>query len=218
MSKTSIAAISSVEPSSHLSVLPSSKSSGVFMKQASSSVKTNRAAAIALEKSAGGKKARRILARAGVLGAQELASTNDDDGGGSVVSAAVNPLMVVEKKGGKNKKWRVSVELSPQSCQVQVPMAAVGSAYELKQAIVEACLANLGPDGTPALWLEGDLDTMAVQFLDSETGSAVTLKESTDFGRILAARTVRVTKREFKQPKTLTHRADVELGAVNMED
>ena len=38
MSKTSIAAISSVEPSSHLSVLPSSKSSGVFMKQASSSV------------------------------------------------------------------------------------------------------------------------------------------------------------------------------------
>ena len=98
------------------------------------------------------------------------------------------------------------------------PMAAVGSAYELKQAIVEACLANLGPDGTPALWLEGDLDTMAVQFLDSETGSAVTLKESTDFGRILAARTVRVTKREFKQPKTLTHRADVELGAVNMED
>ena len=93
-----------------------------------------------------------------------------------------------------------------------------GSAYELKQAIVEACLANLGPDGTPALWLEGDLDTMAVQFLDSETGSAVTLKESTDFGRILAARTVRVTKREFKQPKTLTHRADVELGAVNMED
>ena len=94
----------------------------------------------------------------------------------------------------------------------------LGSAYELKQAVVEACLANLGPDGTPALWLEGDLDTMAVQFLDSETGSAVTLKESTDFGRILAARTVRVTKREFKQPKTLTHRADVELGAVNMED
>ena len=46
----------------------------------------------------------------------------------------------------------------------------------------------------------------------------MTLKESTDFGRILAARTVRVTKREFKQPKTLTHRADVELGAVNMED
>ena len=57
-----------------------------------------------------------------------------------------------------------------------------------------------------------------LQFLDSETGSAVTLKESTDFGRILAARTVRVTKREFKQPKTLTHRARRRLGAVNMED
>ena len=74
------------------------------------------------------------------------------------------------------------------------------------------------PAGSTVGWLEGDLDTMAVKFLDSETGSAVTLKESTDFGRILAARTVRVTKREFKQPKTLTHRADVELGAVNMED
>ena len=61
----------------------------------------------------------RIVTVVGQLPAHgpELASTNDDDGGGSVVSAAVNPLMVVEKKGGKNKKWRVSVELSPQSCQ-----------------------------------------------------------------------------------------------------
>ena len=80
-------------------------------------------------------------------------------------------------------------------------MAAVSSAWRTRaQAVVEVRPANLGPDGTPALWLEGDLDTMAVQFLDSETGSAVTLKESTDFGRILAARTVRASA--CPQPKT----------------
>ena len=105
--------------------------------------------------------------------------------------------MVVEKKGGKNKKWRVSVELSPQSCQVQVPMAAVGSAYELKQAIVEACLSNLGADVTPAGWLEGQTASMAVQFLDPQ-GSVHTLKPTTDFGLLRSSRTLRVTARAPK--------------------
>ena len=59
-------------------------------------------------------------------------------------------------------------------------MASAASAAELKQAIVEACLSNLGADVTPAGWLEGQTASMAVQFLDPQ-GSVHTLKPTTDF-------------------------------------
>ena len=39
---------------------------------------------------------------------------------------------------------------------------------ELKEAMLESFVANLGADVTPAAWIEGDLDTMAIQFLDEE--------------------------------------------------
>jgi len=39
---------------------------------------------------------------------------------------------------------------------------------DLKHAIYEACLANVGADHLPAEWLDGDLDGMQVQFLDAE--------------------------------------------------
>ena len=97
----------------------------------------------------------------------------------------------------RKKKWRVSVELGGTAFQVSVPMASAASAAELKQAIVEACLSNLGADVTPAGWLEGQTASMAVQFLDPQ-GSVHTLKPTTDFGLLRSSRTLRVTARAPK--------------------
>ena len=97
----------------------------------------------------------------------------------------------------RKKKWRVSVELGGTAFQVSVPMASAASAAELKQAIVEACLSNLGADVTPAGWLEGQTASMAVQFLDPQ-GSVHTLKPTTDFALLRSSRTLRVTARAPK--------------------
>ena len=97
----------------------------------------------------------------------------------------------------REEEWRGSVERGGTAFQVSVPMASAASAAELKQAIVEACLSNLGADVTPAGWLEGQTASMAVQFLDPQ-GSVHTLKPTTDFALLRSSRTLRVTARAPK--------------------
>ena len=99
---------------------------------------------------------------------------------------------------------QVSVELDGEAFQLSVGMGEVGSAAELqrpldlKRAIVAACIAELGEALTPAAWASGQLETMAVQFLDASSGAALTMKEGTDFGMLRASRTLRVTRRQPK--------------------
>ena len=68
------------------------------------------------------------------------------------------------------KKWMLSVELQGgQPFQLTLPMSAASSPLELKQAIAEACLANLGMEVTPESWQEDEeLDDMAVQLMDAK--------------------------------------------------
>ena len=68
------------------------------------------------------------------------------------------------------KKWMLSVELQGgQPFQLTLPMSAASSPLELKQAIAEACLANLGMEVTPESWQEDEeLDDMLVQLMDAK--------------------------------------------------
>ena len=72
--------------------------------------------------------------------------------------------------GAKKKKWMLSVELQGgEPFQLTLPMSAASSPLELKQAIAEACLANLGMEVTPESWQEDEeLDDMAVQLMDAK--------------------------------------------------
>ena len=88
----------------------------------------------------------------------------------------------------------VSVELQGEPYQLTLPMTAASSPLELKQAIAEACLANLGAEVTPEAWLEEDLSTLNVQLLDDE-GEPMIMRDGTDFGLVLGSETLRVTER-----------------------
>ena len=83
----------------------------------------------------------------------------------------------------KEKTWKVSIELDGGlTYQLAVPMSASGAA-ELKRAIVNECLLNLGDDLTPRSWLVGQLDTMAVQYIGPK-GEPKTLKDTSDFASV----------------------------------
>ena len=78
-----------------------------------------------------------------------------------------------DKGAGAKKtktKWMLSVELQGgQPFQLTLPVSAASSPLELKQAIAEACLANLGMEVTPESWQEDEeLDDMAVQLMDAK--------------------------------------------------
>ena len=91
--------------------------------------------------------------------------------------------------------------------------------FVLGCAIAPAALAQWTPDAAPEPHF-GDDPTKTAPSSDGSEAEAAADGGCAylDLESAQAARTVRVTKRELKQPKTLTHRADVELGAVNMED
>ena len=64
---------------------------------------------------------------------------------------------------------------------------------ELKQAIGEACLSNLGAEVVPMPWLQGELESMTVQFIDPE-GEVCTLSDRVDFDSLRSSKTLRVTQ------------------------
>lgn len=102
----------------------------------------------------------------------------------------------------KEKTWKVSIELDGGlTYQLAVPMSASGAA-ELKRAIVNECLLNLGDDLTPRSWLVGQLDTMAVQYIGPK-GEPKTLKDTSDFASVRGSRVLRVTQRS-KHPPIIT--------------
>jgi hypothetical protein len=104
-----------------------------------------------------------------------------------------------DKGAGAKKtktKWMLSVELQGgQPFQLTLPVSAASSPLELKQAIAEVCLANLGMEVTPESWQEDEeLDDMAVQLMDAK-GGGVSLKDTTDFDLVLGCESLRVTER-----------------------
>lgn len=71
-------------------------------------------------------------------------------------------------------KWRVSINLESGTFNLAVPTAAASTCAELKQAIVAACLENLGSEATPPAWIEGAYDAMLVEYLDEQARSPPT--------------------------------------------
>ena len=72
---------------------------------------------------------------------------------------------VVGTAGGQ---WTVSLELDGEAFRLRVPRRGVDSTSELKRAVVEQSLTTVGPEATPQPWLEGELSTMAIQFIHAE--------------------------------------------------
>ena len=105
-----------------------------------------------------------------------------------------------------DKKWCVSVELGGLGGQLEafplsVAKMAASSPLVLKQAIAQACRAShaLGMERTPAPWLLGSFDSMAIQYLERPSGAPRTMKAGTDFKEVLASASLRVTRRTPKE-------------------
>lgn len=109
--------------------------------------------------------------------------------------ASPPPRASSEGRPELGKAWKVSVELDGGlSYQLAIPTSAAVGPTALKQAIVNECLASIGADQTPATWLAGQLDTMAVQYIGPK-GEPKTVKETSDFASVRGSRVLRVTQR-----------------------
>ena len=120
--------------------------------------------------------------------AQEMEDAEDPD---------LDPVNGGAKASGAKKtkgKWKLSIELQGEPFTLTLPMTAASHPNELKQAIAEACVANLGAEVTPQPWLEDDLSSMTVQLLD-DFGEPLTMREHTDFKLVLGSPTLRITER-----------------------
>ena len=66
----------------------------------------------------------------------------------------------------KEAGWSIRLEFrGGQPHFEHLSLNAASNPVELKQAILEVCLSRLGPEMTPASWLNGRFDLMAVQFM-----------------------------------------------------
>ena len=94
-------------------------------------------------------------------------------------------------------KWMLSVELQGgQPFQLTLPVSAASSPLELKQAIAEACLANLGMEVTPESWQEDEeLDDMAVQLMDAKVRRRIVPPRTP-----IAAPLARIPTRPYSDP------------------
>jgi len=117
------------------------------------------------------------------------------------------------------KGWSIALELGSESYELDLAFSAATNPAELKHAIIEASLSQLGPEITPMSWLNGRLETMAVQFIDVEVtphthtnhesiglqytenvyiplqGEAHTMLQSTEMDRLRSSHMLRVTQR-----------------------
>lgn len=96
----------------------------------------------------------------------KLASSDDQAVFDDSVGSSSKRGEVSKCAGNSTKKCRVELELEHldvQSFYLPLSVVRLGSAA-LKEAILEACFAHIGPEGIPASWAEGDLHRMVVQF------------------------------------------------------
>ena len=120
--------------------------------------------------------------------AQEMEDAEEPDA--DSVNGGAKASSAKKTKG----KWTLSIELRGEPFTLTLPMTAASHPDELKQAIAEACVANLGAEVTPQPWLEDDLSSMTVQLLD-DVGEPMTMREHTDFKLVLGSPTLRITER-----------------------
>ena len=65
-------------------------------------------------------------------------------------------------------QWTVSLELDGEAFRLRVPRHGIDTANDLKRAVVVHSLKTLGAEATPQPWLDGELSTMAIQFIHAE--------------------------------------------------
>lgn len=74
-------------------------------------------------------------------------------------------------EAASRRAWAVRVEMCGAMYTLRVNHSAAKNAAQLKQAIARACTATLGYEVMPAPWLEGDVDTMSIEYFDMEVYS-----------------------------------------------
>ena len=104
------------------------------------------------------------------------------------------------------RTWKVSVDTRIDSFRLEMRMAGLSTPADLKRSVVDACLAELSLDQIPPSWLARQMDTMAVQFLDTD-GAPMTMKELTPFTLVRRSRELRITVRETKSAKAAVRSA-----------
>lgn len=85
----------------------------------------------------------------------------------SVISAAdgsEGAMAAVEDDGC----WSVLFVVSGHECELPLPHTVATDVAELKLALAELASEALGPKATPASWLDGDVRTMRVQYVDAD--------------------------------------------------
>lgn len=93
------------------------------------------------------------------------------------------------------QSWCVRLELDGDDpYTTYLPHAMASDPIELKHALLEACVSNLGPDVIPTSWLNGRIDLMAVQFIGAQ-GGAMTMTKNTEMADVQQSDMLRVTER-----------------------
>lgn len=105
----------------------------------------------------------------------------------SVISAA-------EMDGGTaDGRWSVLFEVGGREAEAQLSQSIAASDPELRSALAELASECLGSKSTPTAWIEDDLSSMRVQYVDAEE-RPLTMCERTPFKEVLASPYLRVTQ------------------------
>jgi len=89
--------------------------------------------------------------------------------------------------------WSVVLQLGGRDVDAPaLPTSCASSATELKQAIADMTLHVLGPRSTPPEWMDGELDTMRIQYLTVQSRLA-TMRPSTNFRVVANSKVLQVS-------------------------
>lgn len=89
--------------------------------------------------------------------------------------------------------WSVLILLGGEEVELSVSQTIANNSNDLKHALADLAREALGPTTTPAAWLEGDLRSMCVRYVDIDDRSCI-LRSGTRFAELCESPYLRVTK------------------------
>ena len=88
--------------------------------------------------------------------------------------------------------WTVLIVLNGKEVELELPHHVASSADDLRHALSELASEALGPRTVPAEWIDGDLRTMRVQYVDADE-QPLTMKSSTRLAELCDSPYLRVS-------------------------